>query len=55
MAMCKYCKTVRRKATTESWIEQMCNTCYGLTEHFTWENRWSFLPENKKLINYKMS
>lgn len=40
MAMCQFCKTVRRKAKGESWDKMMCKDCYRLTEHYSWDNRW---------------
>jgi len=50
VATCKICRGVRRKATSESWVERMCNDCYMMTEHFTWQSRWRFLTYNQKLI-----
>ncbi len=40
MAMCKICKTVRRKAKGESWNKLMCKVCYRITDHYTHDSRW---------------
>lgn len=37
--MCKFCKTVRRKAKGESWLKMMCKDCYRITDHFSWDAR----------------
>ena len=48
MTRCYLCKTVRRKVKGESWEKQMCKSCYRLTDHYSWDNRWE-LAEYIKL------